>query len=255
MVSRDALFDIGADTVGLIVPGGSHRGEARAGGDRPLVLTAADGPVARWPAPRRLGHNPRRDRDRERPPVQARTADLFAPGLRGLTIGLISTITLVALESLAIGTVMPIVADELGNLELTAGSTPRSSSGNLIGIVLAGGALDRMPLHRPFAAGLVLFARRAADRRARAVDAGADRRAVHPGAGRRRGRADGVRRDRALSCRSALQPRMFAMLSTAWVVPGIIGPSDRGGRRRGRRLALGVPRAAAAAASSRAGCR
>ena len=29
--------------------------------------------------------------------------------------------------------------------------------GNLVGIVLAGGALDRMPLHRPFAAGLVLF--------------------------------------------------------------------------------------------------
>ena len=29
-----------------------------------------------------------------------------------------------------------------------------------------------------------------------------------------------------------LQPRMFAMLSTAWVVPGIIGPSLGGARRR-----------------------
>ena len=48
----------------------------------------------------------------------ARTAELFTPGLRGLTLGLVSTITLVALESLAIGTVMPIVADELGNREL-----------------------------------------------------------------------------------------------------------------------------------------
>ena len=90
-------------------------------------------------------------------PVPARTADLFAPGLRGLSIGLISTITLVALESLAIGTVMPIVADELGDLQLYGWVYTAFFLGNLLGVVLAGGALDRMPLHRPFTAGLVLF--------------------------------------------------------------------------------------------------
>ncbi|HET7830228.1 MAG TPA: hypothetical protein VFL03_11770, partial [Candidatus Limnocylindrales bacterium] len=87
----------------------------------------------------------------------ARTADLFTPQLRGLTIGLISTITLVALESLAIGTVMPIVTSELGNQELYGWVYTAFFLGNLLGIVLSGGALDRMPLHRPFAAGLVLF--------------------------------------------------------------------------------------------------
>jgi hypothetical protein len=60
-------------------------------------------------------------------PVSARTADLFAPGLRGLTLGLVATITLVALESLAIGTVMPIVAEELGQLELYGWVFSRSS--------------------------------------------------------------------------------------------------------------------------------
>ena len=91
------------------------------------------------------------------PAAPARTADLFAPGLRGLTIGLVSTITLVALESLAIGTVMPEVAKELGDLPLFGWVYTAFFLGSLIGIVLAGGVLDRMPLQRPFAVGLGLF--------------------------------------------------------------------------------------------------
>ena len=43
-----------------------------------------------------------------------------------------------------------------------------------------------------------------------------------------------------------LRPQMFATLSTAWVLPGVLGPAIAGARRRVRRLALGVPRAAAA---------
>jgi hypothetical protein len=46
------------------------------------------------------------------------TDGLFAPSRRALTIGLLVTITLVASESLAVGTVMPLVASELGGLEL-----------------------------------------------------------------------------------------------------------------------------------------
>ena len=92
------------------------------------------------------------------PALPARTADLFAPGLRGLTLGIVSTITLIALESLAIGTVMPIVADELGDLPLYGWVYSAFFLGNMIGIVLVGGALDRMPRPRPFAVGLALFA-------------------------------------------------------------------------------------------------
>ena len=157
-------------------------------------------------------------------PVQARTADLFAPGLRGLTIGLIATITLVALESLAIGTVMPIVAEELGDLELYGWVYSAFFLGNLVGTVLAGTALDRQPLHRPFAVGLVLFGGGLllgglapsmqvliVARFIQGLGGGAVAPTAYVAIGR--------------CLPEALQPRMFAMLSTAWVVPGIIGPS------------------------------
>ena len=128
--------------------------------------------------------------------VPARTAELFAPGLRGLSIGLIATITLVALESLAIGTVLPLVGEELGQIELYGWVYSAFFLGNLLGVVVAGGALDRVPLWRPFAIGLVLFAVGLHDRRAGAVDGDPRRGAVRPGAGRRRRRPDGLRRDR-----------------------------------------------------------
>jgi len=154
----------------------------------------------------------------------ARTADLFTPQLRGLTVGLISTITLVALESLAIGTVMPIVADELGNRELYGWVYTAFFLGNLLGVVLAGGALDRMPLHRPFTIGLLLFA-------AGLLIGGLAPsmpililgRFVQGLGGGAVGPTAYVAIGRVLP--QNLQPRMFAMLSTAWVVPGIIGPS------------------------------
>jgi len=156
--------------------------------------------------------------------TQARTAELFAPGLRGLTLGLILTITLAALESLAIGTVMPVVAADLGNVELYGWVYSAFFLGSLLGIVVTGGALDRMPLWRPFAVGLGLFGLGLAmgglaptmpllvvARFVQGLGAGS----VGPTAYTAIGRCLPER----------LQPRMFAMMSTAWVVPGIIGPS------------------------------
>jgi MFS family permease len=156
--------------------------------------------------------------------AEARTADLFAPGLRGLTIGLILTITLAAVESLAIGTVMPIVAADLGNIELYGWVYSAFFLGSLLGIVVTGGALDRMPLWRPYAVGLGLFAlglalggaaqsmpMLVAARFVQGLGAGS----VGPTAYTAIGRCMPER----------LQPRMFALMSTAWVVPGIIGPS------------------------------
>ncbi len=155
---------------------------------------------------------------------EARTADLFAPGLRGLTLGLLVTITLAALESLAIGTVMPVVAADLGGIELYGWVYSAFFLGSLVGIVVTGGAIDRMPLWRPFAAGLGLFAVGlalggfaptmpilVAARFLQGLGAGS----VGPTAYTAIGRCLPER----------LQSRMFAMLSTAWVVPGIIGPS------------------------------
>ena len=153
-----------------------------------------------------------------------RTADLFVPGLRGLTLGLVSTITLVALESLAIGTVMPLVADELGDLQLYGWVFSAFFLGNLIGVVVAGGALDRMPLGRPFAIGLALFAT------GLLVGGLAQSMPMLVGARFIQGLGGGavaptayVAIGRCLPER--LQPQMFAMLSAAWIAPGVIGPS------------------------------
>ena len=43
-----------------------------------------------------------------------------------------------------------------------------------------------------------------------------------------------------------LQPRMFAVLSTAWVLPGLIGPAISGAVAVAVRMAMGVPRPVAA---------
>ncbi|HEY3334932.1 MAG TPA: MFS transporter, partial [Candidatus Limnocylindrales bacterium] len=154
----------------------------------------------------------------------ARMAGLFAPGLRGMTLGLLSTITLVALESLAIGTVMPIVADELGDLELYGWVYTAFFLGNLLGVVLAGGALDRLPLHRPFTAGLVLFgAGLLIGGLAPSMQVLVLARFIQGLGGGAVGPTAYVAIGRILP--EKLQPRMFAALSTAWVVPGIIGPS------------------------------
>ena len=138
---------------------------------------------------------------------------------------------------------MPIVADELGNRELYGWVYTAFFLGNLLGVVLAGGALDRMPLHRPFAAGLVLFGAGlligglapsmpilVLARFIQGLGGGAVAPTAYVAIGR--------------VLPENLQPRMFAMLSTAWVVPGIIGPSIAAVVGEAARLALGVPRPA-----------
>ena len=156
--------------------------------------------------------------------VPARTAELFAPGLRGLSIGLVATITLVALEALAIGTVLPLVGEELGQMELYGWIYSAFFLGNLLGVVVAGGALDRVPLWRPFAIGLVLFAvGLTIGGLAPTMGILVAARFVQGLGGGAVGPTAYVAIGRVLPQR--LQPRMFALLSTAWVVPGLVGPS------------------------------
>ncbi|MGZ8438373.1 MAG: MFS transporter, partial [Candidatus Limnocylindrales bacterium] len=153
---------------------------------------------------------------------------LFSPGRRGLTAGLVMTVTLVAFEALAVSTVMPLVARELGSLELYGWVFSAFFLGDLIGIVVVGGLIDRGGLVRPLAAGLALFsiglvigglapsmAILVAGRFLQGLGAGA----IPPIAYVCIGRA----------LPDDLRPRMFAVLSTAWVLPGVIGPAIAGG--------------------------
>jgi MFS family permease len=152
-----------------------------------------------------------------------RSDGLWSPGRRALTTGLVSTVTLVAFEALAISTAMPVVARDLGGLELYGWVFAAFFLGNLIGIVVAGGVIDRGGLVRPYLGGLGLFAA------GLAVGGVAPTMAVLVAARFVQGLGAGTVPPVAYvaigrSLPEKLRPRMFATLSTAWVVPGLVGP-------------------------------
>ena len=160
------------------------------------------------------------------PPVDS-IGGLFTGNLRGLSIGLILTITLVAFESLAVSTAMPIVARELGGIELYGWVFSAFFLADLVGIVVLGGLIDRGSLVRPLAIGLGLFGL------GLLIGGLAPSMPILVGARLLQGFGAGgitpvsyVAIGRAMPV--ALRPRMFAVLSTAWVVPGIIGPAISG---------------------------
>src|SRR6201997_3947966 len=83
---------------------------------------------------------------------------LWAPQRRALTLGLVLTITFIASEALAVVTVMPVVARDLGGLSLYGWVFSTFMLASLIGIVVAGRDADRHGPARLYVAGLVLFA-------------------------------------------------------------------------------------------------
>src|SRR5215468_9799727 len=86
-----------------------------------------------------------------------RAGGLWAPQTRALTLGLVLTITFVASEALAVVTVMPVVARDLGGLRLYGWVFSGFMLGSVIGIVAAGREADRRGPALPFVAGVVLF--------------------------------------------------------------------------------------------------
>ena len=152
---------------------------------------------------------------------------LWSPDRRALTVGLVLTITLVAFEALAVSTVMPIAARELGGLELYGWVFSAFFLGSLIGIVVVGGLIDRRGLALPFAAGLSLFGA------GLLIGGLAPSMQVLVLARFIQGLGAGTIQPIAYTAIArtlpeSLRPRMFATLSTAWVVPGLIGPAIAG---------------------------
>lgn len=152
---------------------------------------------------------------------------LWTAGRRNLTVGLVLTVTLVAFEALAVSTIMPIVAKELGNYQLYGWVFSAPTLGSIIGIVVVGGIIDRRGLGMPFAVGIALFAI------GLIVGGLAPSMEVLVGGRFLQGLGAGtvppiayVAIGRSLPER--LRPQMFATLSTAWVLPGVLGPAIAG---------------------------
>jgi MFS family permease len=152
---------------------------------------------------------------------------VWTPARRALTAGLVLTITLVAFESFAIATVMPRISADLGGISLYGWVFSAFFLGNLVGIVWAGRSADHFGPARPLLAGLVLFGIGllagglapamgwlVAARAVQGLGAGAVAAIAYVAVGR--------------GYPATLQPRMFAVISTAWVLPAIIGPAISG---------------------------
>ena len=132
--------------------------------------------------------------------------------------------TLVAFEALAVATVLPVVSRDLGGLALYGWVFSAFALASLVGIAVTGALADRRPLTGPMLAGTALFAAGllvgglapdmallVVGRAVQGLGAGVVPAVAYVAIAR--GYPD------------ATKPRMFAVLSTAWVVPGLVGPA------------------------------
>ena len=118
---------------------------------------------------------------------------------------------------------MPTVARDLGGLHLYGWVFSAFLLGSMVGIVVAGREADRSGPARPYVTGLLLFAAGllvgglapsmpvlVVGRTLQGFGAGAVPAVAYVAIGR--------------SLPEVLRARMMAMMSTAWVVPGLVGP-------------------------------
>jgi len=160
------------------------------------------------------------------------TAAAAPPGIwssthRSLTIGLVLTVSGAAFEALAVATTLPATIRDLGGLALYGWAFSAFMLANLIGITVAGAEADRQGPARPFIAGIAAFVLGLLivgfapsmlvfilGRAVQGFGSGVISSVAYIGIGR--------------GYPEAAKPRMLAVLSSAWVVPGLIGPALAG---------------------------
>ncbi len=141
-----------------------------------------------------------------------------------LTVGLALTITVIAFEALAVATVLPVTARDLGGLSLYGWAFSAFMLANLVTVVLAAHHADRVGPAAPFVAGLTLFTAGllvcglapsmvvlVCGRAVQGLGAGAIMSVAYVAIGR------------AFDDRS--RAPVLAIMSTAWVVPGLVAPA------------------------------
>jgi len=154
-------------------------------------------------------------------------AGIWSRTHRALTIGLILTVSGAAFEALAVATTLPATIRDLGGLALYGWAFSAFMLANLIGITVAGAEADRQGPARPFIAGIATFVLGLIvvglapsmlvvilGRTVQGFGAGVISSVAYIGIGR--------------GYPEQAKPRMLAVLSSAWVVPGLIGPALAG---------------------------
>ncbi len=154
-------------------------------------------------------------------------ASIWGRAHRQLTIGLILTVSGTAFEALAVATTLPATVRDLGGLALYGWAFSAFMLANLIGIILTGATADRHGPARPFLLGSGVFVLGLL-----AVGLAPSMPAVIAGRAVQ-GFGAGVLSSVAYvtigrGYPEALKPRMLAVVSSAWVVPGLVGPAAAG---------------------------
>lgn len=161
---------------------------------------------------------------REAPAPSARPESAFRAPYSALTWGIVLSVGLVAFESMGVATVLPEIAGRLGGLNAYGWGLSALMLANLIGTVAAGVAADRRGPARPLALGLAVFAVGCAlagaapnwpvflaGRFLQGLGVGAVMALAYTAI--------------ALAYPQRLRARMFALVSGAWTVPSLVGPS------------------------------
>lgn len=151
----------------------------------------------------------------------------FAGGRTWLTLGLMITVVAVGFQALAIATVLPAVVAELGDLRFYGWAFSAFLLTQLVGIVVSGLLADKHGPALPFGLGILFFAVGLlvgglapsmpvliAGRALQGIGGGAVLATAYVAIGR--------------GYPASSRPRMLALLSTGWVVPGLIGPAIAG---------------------------
>jgi MFS family permease len=161
------------------------------------------------------------------PSVADGALSIWEPPLRRLTLGLTLVVVASAFEALAVATIMPATVAELGGLALFGWTFSAFMLANLVGISWGGSESDRAGTARVFFLGMLLFS-------AGLAGSGfAPSMAVIVAGRALQGLGAGMLSAAAYASIAQsypvdIQPRMLATLSSAWVVPGLIGPGIAG---------------------------
>ncbi|MFI8852060.1 MFS transporter [Streptomyces sp. NPDC053499] len=156
-------------------------------------------------------------------PVELRAESVLGAAHRPLTFGIVSVVLLIAFEATAVGTAMPLAADELNGISLYAYAFSAFFTTSVVGMVASGQWCDRRGPLPPLATGIALFAGGLVlSGTAVAMWVFVLGRAVQGVGGGLVIVALYVTVSRAYPER--LRPTVMAAFAASWVVPSVVGP-------------------------------